>query len=334
MNLKKFLSLFLSAAILTMALAGCGTESPSTDDNSGTQSTDKIKIGVIQFVQHGALDAAYEGFVEALKKGGYVDGENIEIDYQNAANDQSNCQTIADKFINDGKDLILAIATPAAQAVAMKTTDIPILVTAVTDPESAGLVVSNADPQRNVSGTSDLTPVDKQMGLIKQILPDAKKVAILYTSSEANSVFQADLAKSAAAELGLETVDATVSNSNEIQQVVASIVDSVDAIYTPTDNMIAAGMATVGLAANEAKVPVICGEEGMVEAGGLITYGINYKNLGIMTGEMAVKVIEGADVSKMPIEYLNAEDLEITINNDTAEAIEITIPEELLNQTN
>jgi putative ABC transport system substrate-binding protein len=319
MKLKKILGIFLLVSVLTMSFTGCKTD-------------EKIKIGVIQFVQHAALDAAYEGFVEALKEGGYIEGENIEIDYQNAANDQSNCQAIADKFVNDKKDLILAIATPAAQAVAMKTTEIPILVTAVTDPETAGLVVSNKDPQRNVSGTSDLTPVDKQMGLVKQILPDAKKVAILYTSSEANSVFQADLAKEAAQELGLETVDATVSNSNEIQQVVTSVVNSVDAIYVPTDNMIAAGMATVGLVANEAKVPVICGEEGMVMAGGLITYGINYENLGIMTGKMAVKVLGGEDVSKMPIEYLDAKELSITVNEDTAKAIGITIPEELLNQ--
>jgi len=166
--------------------------------------------------------------------------------------------------------------------------------------------------------------------LLKELFPEAQKVAVLYTSSEANSVFQANIAKEAALAIGLETTDATISNSNEIQQVVSSVLESVDAIYAPTDNIIAAAMPTVVLAANEAKIPVICGEEGMVEKGGLITYGINYFNLGKMTGKQAVKVLKGADISAMPIEYLSTVSLETTINKETAAAIGFEFPASIL----
>src|SRR5574344_2326482 len=190
--------------------------------------SNKIKIGVIQLVEHQALDASYQGFVDGLKEAGYIDGENITIDYQNAQGEQANCQTIAQKLVNDRDDLILAIATPAAQAVANLTKKIPILVTAVTDPESAKLVKSNSKPDTNVSGTSDLTPVEKQIELLKKILPNAKTVGLMYCSSEQNSIFQINIAKSACDKNGLKYIEGTVSNSNEIQQVTQSLVGKVD----------------------------------------------------------------------------------------------------------
>ncbi|MCI7813887.1 MAG: ABC transporter substrate-binding protein [Lachnospiraceae bacterium] len=294
-----------------------------------TVSAEEVyKIGVCQLVEHAALDAAYEGFVDGLAEAGYVDGENIEIDYQNAQGDQSNCATIASKLVNDQSDLILAIATPAAQACANATEEIPILVTAVTDPAESGLVEDNAAPGSNVSGTSDLTPVKEQLDLLVELLPETKKIAILYCSSESNSSIQAAMAIEAAEALGIETIEATVSNSNEIQQVVQSLIGKVDAIYAPTDNMIAAGMQTVALVANPAGLPVICGEEGMVQSGGLATNGINYYNLGKQTAAMAVKVLTGeADTATMPIEYL--EDVDTVINAATVEELGIEIPEEL-----
>ena len=220
-----------------------------------------IKIGVIQLVEHSALDANYKGFVDGLAEAGYVDGKNIKIDYQNAQGEQANCITIAQKLINDKDDLIFAIATPAAQAVANLTQDIPILVSSVTDPESAKLVKSNDVPGGNVTGTSDLTPCAAQMKLLKQLVPSAKTVGMLYCSSEQNSYFQIALAKKACDELGLKYIDATVSNSNEIQQVTQSLCGKVDVIYTPTDNMIAAVMALVAQVANENGIPTIVGEE-------------------------------------------------------------------------
>ena len=244
-----------------------------------------------------------------------------------------NCILLYEKYLlkqsgikSGSVNLILAIATPAAQAVAGATSEIPILVTAVTDPADAGLVESNEVPGGNVSGTSDLTPVKEQIDLLKKILPDAKKVGILYCSAESNSVFQADMAQAACADAGLESEVFTVSSSNEIQQVVESMVGKVDAIYAPTDNTIAAGMATVGMVANDNGLPVICGEAGMVEAGGLATYGIDYYQLGYMAGEQAIEIlVNGADVSKMPIGYLSADRCELTTNQETADALGIDL---------
>ncbi|MEE1313051.1 MAG: ABC transporter substrate-binding protein [Lachnospiraceae bacterium] len=322
MKLMKKIAALGIASVLTMSLiTGCGSKSEES-------SEDKVyKIGVTQYVEHDALDAAYEGFVDGLEEAGYKDGENIEIDLQNAQADQSNCQTIASKLVKDDKDLILAIATPAAQAVANETKDIPILVTAVTDPADAKLVESNEEPGTNVSGTSDLTPCKEQMELLTQLVPDAKKVAMLYCSAEANSKFQIEMAKEAAKELDLETVDATVADSNEIEQVVKSLKGKVDAIYSPTDNVIAAGMTTVSMVADEIGIPVIVGEEGMCSGGGLATYGIDYYKLGQQTAEMAVKVLEGEDISKMPIEY--QENCELIINKDTVEKLKVKVPEDL-----
>lgn len=309
------------------AMGMCGTAMAGSVLTANAE--EKVyKIGICQLSEHVALDAAYEGFVDGLEEAGYVDGENIEIDYQNAQGDQSNCPTIASKLVNDQSDLILAIATSAAQACANATEEIPILVTAVTDPAASGLVEDNTAPGSNISGTSDLTPVKEQLDLMMQLLPDTEKIAILYCSSESNSEIQAELAMEAAEELGIETIEATVSNSNEIQQVVQNLIGKADAIYAPTDNIIAAGMQTVSLVANPAGLPIICGEEGMVKNGGLATNGINYYNLGKQTAAMAVKILEGeAEPATMPIEYL--EDVETVINAATAEELGIEIPEDL-----
>lgn len=320
---KKILTVMLCFGFI-LGLTACGS-------NSGS---DKVyKIGILQLVQHDALDKANQGFVKALEDKGYKDGENIKIDYQNAAGDQSNCQTISDSFINDDKDLILAIGTPAAQAVANKTKDIPILVTAVTDPADAGLVKSNEKPETNVSGTSDLTPVEEQIVLLKEIVPDAKKVAVLYSTNESNSILQAKIARKSIKEHGMTPVDATVSNSNELQQVTSSVVDQVDAIYVPTDNMVSAGIATVSMVANEKKIPIICGESGMLPGGALATYGIDYYNLGYKTGLQAVNILEGkSKVEEMPIEYLEEKDLEMAVNEDAAKTLGITIPESVMSK--
>lgn len=305
-----------------------GQEEGAEDSESAEVPADgeSFKIGIIQLAEHPALDAAYEGFLEGLKEAGYEDGKNLSVDYQNAQGEQANCQTIADKFVNDGVDLILAIATPAAQAVANKTTEIPILITAVTDPASSGLVESNEAPGGNVSGTSDLTPVKEQIDLLHQMLPDAKNVGVLYCSAEDNSEFQADLAIEALEGLGMTGEKYTFATLDEIQAVVDSMKGKVDAIYTPTDNKVAEGMATVSMIATEAGLAVICGESGMVDGGGLATYGLSYFNLGRLTGEQAASILAGeAEPATMPIGYLNAEDCEFAYNQDTADALNITI---------
>ena len=320
--MKKSVMVSVAAMAAALLMSGC------TKKTNGTENAKKIKIGVIQLVEHSALDANYKGFVDGLAEAGYVDGQNISIDYHNAQGEQVNCVTIAEKLVNDRDDLIFAIATPAAQAVANITKNIPIVISSVTDPESAKLVIKNTAPGTNVTGTSDLTPCEAQMDLLKKLVPNAVKVGMLYCSSEQNSHFQIALAKAACDKLGLKYVDGTVSNSNEIQQVVTSLCGKVDAIYSPTDNMIAAGMATVAQVANEKGIPTICGEEGMVAAGGLATYGINYYELGKQTAAMAVEILrDGKKPAEMPIQYLQKCDL--SINEATAKALGITIPENL-----
>lgn len=304
-----------SAVITAGFLAACNS-------NNSTGKGTAYKIGVLQLVEHQALDAANKGFVEALEESGL----QVKIDQQNAQNDQTACQTIAAKLVNDGNDLILAIATPAAQAVAGATSDIPIVATAVTDFVESGLVKDKDKPGTNVTGASDLTPVKEQIDLIGKILPNAKKVGILYASSESNSVIQAKMAADAAKAKGLETQDFTVSSSNEIQQVVESMVGKVDVCYAPTDNTIAAGMTTVGMVATENKLPVITGEENMCKAGGLATLSINYHDLGKKAGEMAVKILKGeAKPQDMPIEYLSESEYTLVTNDETAKALGIDL---------
>ena len=294
-----------------------------TDDKSAESTDDTTyKIGVLQLTQHAALDKANEGFIAALDESGI----KYEVDQQNASGEQSACQTIAEKLVNDGNDLIYAIATPAAQAVAGVTSEIPIVLSAVTDPAESGLVASNDAPGGNVTGTSDLTPVKEQIELLKQILPDAKTVGILFCSSESNSEIQAAMAREACEANGLEHIDFTVSSSNEIQTVVESMVGKVDVIYAPTDNTIAAGMPTVSMIATDNGLPIICGEQGMVDAGGLATYGIDYYQLGYMAGQMAVEILrDGADPATMPIGYLSADQCELSVNDETAAALGIDV---------
>lgn len=295
------------------------------------KKTSQIKIGVLQLIEHNALDSAYKGFVDGLKEAGYEDGKNIIIDYQNAQGEQANCITIGQKFINDKSDLILAIATPAAQAIANMTKDIPILITAVTDPADSKLVADNNAPGGNVTGTSDLTPIEAQIELLKEIIPNVKTVGLLYCSSEQNSVFQINIAKKKLDAMGIKYIDIAISNLNEIQQVIQNVIGKVEAIYTPTDNMIANGMATVALMTEPAKLPVICGEGGMTMLGGTATYGINYYELGKLTSTQAVSILKGdKKTAEMPIEYLQKFDL--VVNTNMIESIGLTIPESLYNK--
>lgn len=314
----KLLGGLSALSIVPAGLSACtGGSSGSQGQGGGSR-----KIGVLQLTEHPALDASNKGFVDALDEAGIT----YNIDQQNAQNDQSACQTIAHKLVNDGNDLILAIATPAAQAVAGATDEIPIIGTAITDFASAGLVQSNDKPGKNVTGSSDLTPVADQFDLLVKLLPQAKTVGVLYCTAESNSDVQVKLADQAAANHGLKLVRYSVSSSNEIQQVVESMVGKVDVVYTPTDNTIAAGMTTVTMIANDNKLPTICGEEGMVDNGGLATYGINYEELGKLAGQMAVKILKGeSKPADMAIEHLDASKCTLKTNEETAKKLGIDL---------
>ena len=314
---------FIGAGLaLAATLAGCGNSNAASAGSaagSAASSGKAYKVGVIQLVEHSALDAANKGFVKALDESGL----NVDIDQQNAQNDQSAAQTIASKFVSDGDDLIFAIGTPAAQAAAGATSDIPVVGTAITDFAATGLVQNNDEPGTNVTGSSDLTPVAEQIDMLHKVLPDAKKVALLYASNESNSEIQIEMAEKALDEIGVGHERKTASNTAEVQSAVESIVGAgdFDAIYAPTDNTIAQAAPQVGQIALENKIPFITGEEGMCKNGnGLFTLSINYEDLGGMAGEMAVKILKGeAKPEDMAIEHLDSSKL-VTIKNDDVAA--------------
>ncbi|NSW90352.1 MAG: ABC transporter substrate-binding protein [Firmicutes bacterium] len=317
---KKVIAIALVIMLISISFAAC----------SGTSSDKVVKIGISQLVQHPALDSAREGFIEALKEAGYEDGKNIKIDLQNAQGDVTNAQTIARKFVDEKVDMILAIATPAAQAAANVTKDIPILITAVTDPVSAGLAESLEKPGGNVTGTTDMNPVAEQIKLVKDLIPGAKKVGILYNAGEINSKIQVDIAKEAAAALGLTLVEATVSNSSEVNQATQSLMGRVDAIYVPTDNTIVSSIGAVIKVANDNKIPVIGSERGQVDAGAIATKGIDYRELGKQTGQIAVEIIKGKKPQDIPIE--GSKVVTLIINQKAAETIGLTIPKDILDK--
>lgn len=334
----------LLAVGLAACSAGAGTEVSTATDAASTPSgtagaeetpetaqdtTQKtLNIGIIQLMEHAALDAAREGFVQALADNGYVEGENLTLDVQNAQGDQSNLSTISDRFVAANMDLVLAIATPAAQAIAGKTTTIPILATAVTDYVVAKLAASNEVPGGNVSGTTDMNPIKEQIELILKLAPEAKTIGCIYNGGEDNSVLQAQLAKEIIEGMGLAYTEVTVTSTNDVQQAMQTLVGKCDAIYIPTDNTLASSMPIVAGVTEESKTPVVCGESGMVKAGGLATLGINYYNLGYQTGEMAIRIlVDKEDIAAMPIEGQNQFDY--CINGDVADAIGLTIPDDL-----
>ncbi|MEL7563721.1 MAG: ABC transporter substrate-binding protein [Dehalobacterium sp.] len=328
-TIKKIVWIISLIMVLAVAAVGCGTKTDEAE-SSGTEEGKNLKLGIIQIVEHPALDASRQGFLDVLGENGYKEGENLTVDYQNAQGDQSNLKTIATKFVTDQADMVLAIATPSAIAMASETTDIPILITAVTDPVAAKLVEKNEKPGGNVTGTTDMTPMQEQFDLLQKIVPDAKKVGVVYNSSEVNSQVQVEMAKEVAAGLGMEIVEATVTGSAEVMQVAQSLVGKVDAIYVPGDNVVASSIASVVSVAEKNQIPLIVSERGMVEGGALGTIGIDYYKLGRQTGEMALRVINGENTAEMPIESLK--DIDIVINQGAADRMGVTIPQEILDQ--
>lgn len=314
----------VTAVLAAGLIAGCGGGEKKTEDGKKM-----YKVGIVQLVEHNALDAANKGFVDGLKKRGYEEGKNIEIDRQNAQADQSNLANISQRFISNKSNLICAIATPAAQTVANATKDIPIVGTAITDYESAKLVKSNAKPGGNVTGTSDMNPVKEQIDLLMKLCPNAKTVGVIYCSSEVNSEVQVKAMKAYAETKGLKVETATISTVNDIQQAAQSLIGKVDAFYAPTDNVLASAMPTLLSVTDPAKKPVICGEENMVKAGGLATYGIDYYKLGLQTGDMGADILDGKKKpADMPIQ--TAKDLKASVNKKNADALGIKIPDDVM----
>jgi putative ABC transport system substrate-binding protein len=305
--------------LLLLALGACGQKNDSSGSGSGDE---KKTVGVLQLVQHNSLDAAYEGFKEGLAEGGYKEGKNLTIDYQNAQNSQDNLRSMSERLVREDPDLLLGIATPAAQSLLNATTDIPIVVTAVTDLEEAHLVASNEKPGGNVTGTTDMVPIKEQINLLLSIVPDAKTIGIMYNNGEANSKLQADLAEKELKKAGVKVKVLTANSTNDVQQVTTSLANDVDGIYIPTDNTFASAASVVGEVAKETKTPVVAGSVDQVKEGGLATVGIDYKHLGQQTGEMAAKILDGDKTpADLPVE--SPKDPELYINKDMAEALGI-----------
>jgi len=324
---KHFIKTLILLITLSLILTGCG----STPSNSDSDSIEKVfKIGISQFVEHPALDGARDGFIDGLKEAGFEDGKNIDIILENAQADFPTTQTIASKLVGENVDLILAIATPSAQSAANATKDIPIIVTAVTDLVDAGLVKSYEKPETNVTGTTDLNPVREQLELLKEILPEAKNLGIIYNAAEPNSVLQVNIAKAAAEDFDLEILEASVANTSEVNQAVQTLARKVDAIYTPTDNTVASAISAMVKAANDANIPIIGAERGHVEGGALATIGIDYYLLGKQTGLMAARILNGENPAEIPVEGFK--DLKLVVNKNSADILGLIIPEAVLSR--
>ncbi len=321
-KMKKLLTMGLAMS-LALGLTACSSDSSTT-----ATGEDVIKVGVLQYVEINALDLARDGFIQALADNGYVDGENLELDLQNAQADQSNLLTMSQRMVNNESDVILAIATPAAQSVASETTEIPILFTAVTDAIAANLVDSNEVPGGNITGTSDMNPVAEQIDLLKELVPTAQTVGLIYSSSEDNSILQAGIAIEAIEALGMDYVVTTVTSANEVQQATQSLVNKCDVIYVPTDNVVSSAMPIVSEIATDAGILTICGESGMIPDGGFAALSINYEKLGYQTGEMAVRILNGEDPATMPVESMT--EFDFVINQEIAIELGIDIPEKYL----
>lgn len=297
---------YVGVGLAALLLAAC-----QTTDKKGAE---EVKVGILQYVEHESLTAARKGFEAELEAAGY----QVTWDYQNAQADQAQLQTLSESLVGDN-DLVLAIATPAAQALATATVDTPVLFTAVTDPVAAGLVADLAQPDGLLTGTSDQSPIDKQVDLIGQALPETKTVGILYTTSETNSEIQVKEAQKALDAAGYKVVVSGISSSNEVQDATSKLMGQVDVVFVPTDNTIASTMALVGELSVEKQVPVIGGSTDMVDVGGLLTYGTDYKALGAQTARQAVKLLSGKEPAEVAVEL--PQDLTLHINQDMAKKL-------------
>ena len=294
---------------------------------------ESVTIGISQFAEHGSLDNCREGFLEGLKEAGYEEGKNLTIEYQNAQADTGNAATIADSFVNKKVDLICAIATPSAMSAynSAMDADIPVIYTAVSDPAGAGLVNEDGTNVGNITGTSDKLPVTEQMALIRELMPDAKKIGILYTTSEANSVSTIQEYKDHAEEYGFEIVDTGINTIADVEMAAKDLASKVDCISNLTDNTVVSALQTVLAAANDAKIPVFGSEVEQVKNGCVAAVGIDYVALGKQTGEMAAKVLKcEATAAETPFEI--CEGGNVYVNTEAAGNIDFTISDDVLGE--
>lgn len=322
---KKILAVLLTAVCTMGMVAGCGG---NTSDNgtAGTQaaeaSGDSYKIGISQFAEHGSLDNCREGFLEGLKEAGIEEGKNLTVEYQNAQTDTGTASTIADSFVSGKVDMICAIATPCASSAynSCMNTDIPVVYTAVSDPVSAGLANEDGTSIGNITGSSDILPVEEQLKMIREMMPEAKKIGILYTTSEANSCSTIEQYKSLAGDYGFEIVDTGINTSADIEIAATDLVSKVDCLCNLTDNTVVNALQTVLDKANNASIPVFGSEIEQVKSGCVASMGIDYFQLGVETGAMAAKILKG-EATAQDTNFITASKAELYVNTAAADKI-------------
>lgn len=324
---KKMVTVLLTAAMVTAMTAGCGKSS-----DSGSDKKESYTIGIEQFAEHGSLDNCREGFLKGLEDEGIKEGDNLTVKYKNAAADMGTAKQISDSLVSDKVDLVCAIATPSAQSAynaAMKA-DIPVIYTAVTDPVAAELADKDGKPVGEVTGTSDKLPVEEQLKMIREMLPDAKKIGIMYTTSEANSVSAIEEYKSLVKKYDFELVEKGITTTADVSLAADDLLSKVDCITNLTDNTVVASLPTILDKANEKKIPVFGSEIEQVKIGCLAAEGIDYIALGKQTGKMAAKVLKGeAEASEQNFETITEPGF--YVNNKVAENLGITVPVDLAN---
>lgn len=322
-------NLLATIVALTVMVVAALFMTQKEQSNSST-STEKVKIGVLQFVTHDSLDEIYKGIKAGLEEGGYTTTDNLEIDFMNAEGDQSQVQTMSKKLVDNGNELLIGIATPAAQGLVNATTELPIIMGAVTDPVGANLVTDLKNPGGNITGVSDQTPVADAVSLIKEITPDAKTIGVLYSSNEDNSKIQVAKFKAAAEEAGYTVLEYAVASSNEIAATVEVASSKADVLFTPVDNTVASAFSTVVSVANKTKTPIFTSVEDMVEGGGIASVTLSQYDLGVATGKMAAKILDGANPEDTPVQIFN--EGTVVVNQKVAKELGITLSDDVISK--
>lgn len=323
----KLNKIFIAFALLIVCVLGYGIYSHNKGEDTNKAQNKEVKVGVLQLLSHPALDQIYKGLEDGLAKEGYKVGDNLKIDLQNAQGDQSNLASMGQKLVSDNNDILVGITTPATLSLSNATKDKPIIMAGITYPVEAGLIKSEDKPGNNITGVSDRTPIKQQLEIMKKVLPKMKKVGILYTASEDNSVKQAQEAEKLAKELGLEVKVSSIANTNDIQQVTESLASETDAIFVPIDNTIASAMSTIVKVTDAKKIPVFPSADTMVADGGVLGIGVDQYKIGVETAKVVAKVLKGEDTKNMPIVLAN--EGVIYLNEAKAKQLGIEIPNDI-----
>ncbi|WP_391087711.1 ABC transporter substrate binding protein [Vibrio sp. NH-UV-68] len=288
------------------------------------------KVAVSQIVEHPALDATRQGLIDGLKAKGYEQGKNLDFDFKTAQGNPAIAVQIARQFVGEKPDVLVGIATPTAQALVSATRSIPVVFTAVTDPVGAKLVKTMIQPGKNVTGLSDLSPVNQHVALIKEIMPNVKSIGVVFNPGEANAVTLVELLKQSASEHGIKVVEATALKSADVQSATQAIVAKSDVIYAPTDNTVASAIEGMIVAANQAKTPVFGGATSYVEKGAIASVGFDYYQVGVQTADYVAAIIEGAEPGSLDVKVAKGSDL--VVSSSVAMKLGITIPQSVLDR--